>query len=552
MKETITRKITAALMVFVMFFLVPAIPAAAQSQSTRVAGVYYASNYGKWNAIVDQGNAATGTASITLRSASVSLPDGTNIIPFAVNVRITINDGANQETITPTSVSGCTFGALLSSCIVTASFVNTHGSGVQVISGSFGLDEAIAAAQANGGGSVVVDSSYGGTDATIAAAIPYQLVAIQDLRSGVPQYWTPTQTVSTALAAPATLVAGTAGIAVAGAGSVAGLYTNANPYVACVAYVDIMGNEGPCSASFSFTPASGTTNSIGFVAPIASTGAVGYTIYISLTNGTYNLSYQVPITSTICGLTKLETTTPACAVANATYGQSAANAIVSALTVNTAPLHLLATTASTTAAYIGQPSGRTTYAYGPHTNAGSAGITIAQLAFPISTAPATTVPTVLGTIPIPPGFMNKVGRQIRICGQATNASGGTATVQNIELLWDAAGSNTAGAPVIVGQMQITATQASTPENYQFCETLQTTVSGAGVTAGSLMAMGVFNTSEAAGTLHSSGPDIKAAAVGSLNLAGSGGNTQRIHIVWLHTTGTDAAGTTLNLTTIEVL
>jgi hypothetical protein len=318
-----------------------------------------------------------------------------------------------------------------------------------------------------------------------------------------------------------------------------------------------MGNEGPCSADFSAaTAGTGTTNQIGFKAPAASTGAVGYTAYISLAGGTYNLTYQVPLTSTVCTLTKIETVTPACAVTNATYGQIGSNAIVSALTVNSAPLHLLATTASTTAAYIGTPSGRTVYAYAPHgmsQAAAAAGWTTSQQAYAISPAPATTVPTVIGTLPVPIGAMNFPGATLRVCGQATNASGGTATVQNIEILWDAAGSDTTGAPVIIGQMQITVTQASSPENYQFCWTGQTTVSGAGVTAGSIMPVnGVFCTSEAAGTLHSCGPDVKAAAVGSLNLAGTGGNTQRVHIVWLHTTGTDAAGTTLQGATIEVL
>lgn len=128
--------------------------------------------------------------------------------------------------------------------------------------------------------------------------------------------------------------------------------------------------------------------------------------------GSYNLTYQAPLTSTTCTLTTIETVTPACAVANATYGQTGSNAIISALTVNTAPLHLLATTASTTAAYIGTPSGRTTYAYGVHSTLGPLGIVTSQQAFAISPAPATTVPTVIGTIPIPIGFMNQARRTI--------------------------------------------------------------------------------------------------------------------------------------------
>jgi hypothetical protein len=56
----------------------------------------------------------------------------------------------------------------------------------------------------------------------------------------------------------------------------------------------------------------------------------------------------------------------------------------------------------------------------------------------------------------------------------------------------------------------------------------------------------------AGSLGNCGGDVIVSATGSLNLAGTGGNTQRIHIVWLHTTGTDANGVTLQGATVEVL
>jgi hypothetical protein len=67
--------------------------------------------------------------------------------------------------------------------------------------------------------------------------------------------------------------------------------------------VDIAGNEGPCSATASFTNV--TVKAIDVGTPAAATGAVGYTIYLSLSGGTYAQAFQVPITSSICTMTTL-------------------------------------------------------------------------------------------------------------------------------------------------------------------------------------------------------------------------------------------------------
>jgi hypothetical protein len=565
MKQLNYSKTFVALALVLLTIFTPLEPLQAQQSNPQPAfeGKYVATDYNYGGAgsntpgalTIDSGGSGTGAQTYTLRvNAFITLPrlGGRKFMPLAVNAPILI-DG---DPVTPSAVS-CSTPDQPGTCSITATVAAVHGAGSRITSGTFGLQEALNDSFQSGGGSVIVDplwTASGGTNAILTAATPYSNVVIEDKRVGT-QYWSATQTTATVLAAPTTLVAATAGFGVNGANFTGGAYTGSSTYIACIAYVDIMGNEGPCSATFTIaTSGALTTDQIGFTAPAASTGAVGYTIYIDLAGGTYNLTYQVPLTSTVCTLTKLETVTPACAVANTTYSQTGSGAVVSALTVNTAPLHLLATTASTTSAYIGTPSGRTTYGYAPHTlNGAMFGLLPTQQPYAIAVAAGSTVPEVIGTIPIPIGLMNQVGRAIRVCGQATNAGANTATVENIELLWDAAGSNTAGAPVIVGQMQITVTQVGTAENYQFCETLQTTVSGASVTAGSLEPIsGVLNLSEAAGTLHSSGPDVKAAAVGSLNLAGTGGNTQRIHVIWLHTTGTDGAGVTLQGLTVELI
>jgi hypothetical protein len=527
-------------------------------------GTYYASAFFQAEGRVLSGNTSTGSQSIIIVPngsggiGGVTLHDGT-VLPlqnmFNTGNPLIIDYGqANQETVTPTAVSigSCPAGNLgvgsaVQCATITGTFSNTHGQSAVVRDGGFGVGLASSFANNIGGGVVVVDSVWtqlGGTDATLTAAAPYGNVSIEDLRAGASQFWTPAQTTSTLLAAPATLVNATAGFSVAGANLTGGTYTGSSSYITCIAYVDVMGNEGPCSATFTIaTSGSASTDQIGYTAPAASTGAVGYTIYISLAGGTYNLTYQVPLTSTVCTLTKIETVTPACAVTNATYGQTGSAAIVSALTVNTAPLHLLVTTASTTSAYIGTPSGRTTYAYAPTGTLNGSGLTATQQAYTVAAATATTVPGVIATIPVPIGSMNKVGRTLCIAGQATEASAGsTATVQNIEFLWDAAGSDTAGAPVIIGQEQLTATLVTANAdfwNFQGC--FQATIVGAGVTAGTVRDIdGRVVSTYGAGVLGNTGTDVLG-AVGSLNLAGTGGNTQRIHVVWLHTTGTDAAG-----------
>ena len=528
---------------------------------SRIAGVFAASqyNYPSQNNYVTIGNSATGSATITVAVAAVKLPDGRTIYPYANVVPIIVGGPTNMELVTPTTVSNCysltTPGQ--GTCQITATFANTHGFGDPVQSASGGAAEATWDAFNAGGGVVVIDNQWAGgvitgctncyasANAALTSIPVFGTVSLWDTRTGFGQAWTAAGN-ATILAAPTTLTATTVGFGINGANTTSGTYNGASTYHYCIAYVDPMGNEGPCSADFSAaTAGTGSTNQIGLSAPAASTGAVGYTVYISLAGGTYNLTYQVPLTSSVCTLTKIETVTPACAVANTTYNQSGSAAIVSALTVNTAPLHLLATTASTTAAYIGTPSGRTVYAYAPTGTTSSQGLTSVQQAFTVAAATASTVPGVVATIPVPIGSMNFLGRTLCVEGQATIASAGTtATVQNIEFLWDAAGSNTAGAPVIVGQLQMTVTGVgSLAEFYGFHECFTTTVTGSGVTAGSLTGNGgLLNYVEGAGTLHSAGTDVlSASAVGSLNLAGTGGNTQRLHAVWLHTTGTDGAG-----------
>jgi len=533
------------------------VPALAQNPNypSAAAGRVMASEYSKWS--VHALNAvAVGSAQMLVDNCYVSVgTENRKVFPFAINVPVTIIDGANTENVTPTAIlaptvaTGPSTGPNPFQCGFTATFANAHTAQVSVASNDGGLEEAINDAIARNIGIVTLDPTSQISATQMAAALVYPAVQIEDLRNPGVTYWNGVASGTTTLPAPTTLTAVTA---LPSATPVGGYGTGT--YHLCVAYVDIMGNEGQCSADFS--EAGLATGSFIFTPPAASAGAVGYEIYISLTSGTYALAYRVPLTSSICTLTTLEKTIAACAVANTLYGQNGATATVTAITVNTARLAVGLGGTSTTADYVGNSASRTTYIYAPSTHPAIPGLQSTYTAFAGATAPATTVPAVLGTVQLPAGFMNYVGRTIRLCGLFTEASAGsTSTVTEVEFLWDADGSNTTGAGVIIHGPRTTSTlPGSAADQWYFCQNLKTTVSGAGVTAGSIQAGAGFlsETSGANGTATAVGwgnaPTVGAAAVGSLNLAGEA----RIDITYLHTTGTDGAAPTLTDLTLEVL
>jgi hypothetical protein len=554
--------------------LLAATGALAQQPSplSRVGGTFYATAYGSWSARVISGNTTTGAGTSIIVSAPSGLNDGSTppiqnlLSPVFLNP-IKVNDN-NSETVTPTAITiapcpagNVGVGGSQNCATITGTFNNTHGASAYVISGTFGLQEAINSAATSSntyGGAVVVDSAWtaaGGTTAMLSAAIVQPDVIIEDLRGFAPQYWTP-QGGATAIAAPAVLTAVTA----LPSATPVGAYGTGTYYM-CVAYVDIMGQEGACSPTFS--QAGLATGSFIFTAPAASTGAVGYTIYISLTSGTYQLAYKVPlvtqptvigsypVSNGVCTLTTVETITPACSVANTVYGTSAATATVTAITVNTSPIDPQVTTVSTTSVYTPNAGGRTTYAYVPGSHFGTPGLVAASLPFTISAADTTTTPSVLGTLNIAPGLMNFVGRTIEVCGKATTTAS-TATIGSIQFQWDAFGQNTAGKGVQIGNLGLTpVTPFATTAVYTFCEQFMTTVASASATGGSINTIGGYiNTSGVATAAagQGAGSDSTIGEVGTLNLA----DDARLNVIYVHTNGTDGTALTLQDLTIKVL
>ena len=560
------KVIVTALLVFALGLGLPfiSIPSARaqQVESSVGFGMRDAYTYNFPGVRINAGPIAAGTpASFQLTNATVRLPDGRTIVPFFVGEHVRIGAGSQQENVTLTAVSGCYNGAPQGNCTISGNTVNQHGQGDIVTSATIGAEEAMYDAFLNGGGQIALGSYWsgaGGTTAMIVAAPVFPNVTFMDLTKGSVQYWNPVAGPAV-LATPATLTAVTA----LTSATPVGTFTATN-YNMCIAYVDIFGQEGNCSVSF--VNAGSATSSWIFTAPAASAGAVGYTIYIGLTGaGAGTLQYKVPLVTQptvigatpvangVCTLTTLESVTPACAVANTTYNQSGATATVSAITVNTSPIQPYSTVISTTSIYIPNPGGRTTYTWAPGSHIGIPGLPAQELAFPITAAAGTVVPAVLGTINLPPSFLNITGKTLRVCGEAS-ATASAATIVDIQFQWDSMGQNTAGKGVLIADQTATpVAPLATAGHATFCQDFTTTVPSAAVTGGTINHTNSFGgvgglTLVAPGALADAMTGATNGGVGSLNLAVD----SRINIIYLHTTATDGAGWILQNVSLQLI
>lgn len=235
------------------------------------------------------GNANTGSSSVTVITPITVTQGGTPLSPIAVGSSITIGNAAGQETVTVTgvgtpSLSGFSQGT--GSVSVTASFTLLHGPQENVASATFGLQEAINRANANGGGIVVINASWyaaGGTTAIVQASVlPTNFsVSIEDL-AGDGAVWVNGPTSTTVLAVPATATSAV----VATQAAITGTWAASTTHVV-FAYVTASGGITLTSADYSFTPT--LNKAIGGSGPIAATGAVGYLVFMGTT------AWKVPV-----------------------------------------------------------------------------------------------------------------------------------------------------------------------------------------------------------------------------------------------------------------
>jgi hypothetical protein len=128
----------------------------------------------------------SGVQTLLLETGLMILTDGSSFGPLATNAPVLVGGGSNQETVTPTSVTN-NGSQIYNTAGFTANFANAHGTGDPVASATFGLQEALNACLAYGGGLVIVDASWGaagGTTAMITAATIPAGVTLSDNRTG--------------------------------------------------------------------------------------------------------------------------------------------------------------------------------------------------------------------------------------------------------------------------------------------------------------------------------------------------------------------------------
>ena len=277
----------------VFALLVLALGVTAQNR-TKFAGERNATGYaygiapGVASLQISTGTAA-GAGTITLSNGFATNSAGEVFYPLTTNAPIAVGYGATRDVVTPSAVSGCTTLAAYT-CTVTATFTYAHGVGEPVMSGTVGLQEAINLQQAAGGGGVDVDTTWsqlGGTSAMLTAAAPYSAVWINDNRGSATQaYWSVQPSTLSLLAVPAVLSAATIA-----SGTTLGTWTAADTYF-CMTYVDALGGESGCSATYDVTLTTVVAVNVTAAASPASTGAVGWRLYAG---ATYAAAYLLPI-----------------------------------------------------------------------------------------------------------------------------------------------------------------------------------------------------------------------------------------------------------------
>lgn len=479
--------------------------------------------------IIDIGSNTTGSAStVTVRFGSVTAGDGKTFSPLNVNAPILVGGPTNQETVTPSAVS-CSTPAIYDTCQVTATFTKTHGQGESISSGSVGLQEAIniqSAAIPVGGGLVAIESgwvTYGGTTSIITSAAALSDVAIVDNRGGATQqYWTMQPTTLTTLAVPTTLTSSTVTFQTSPAGTFA-----SSAYYLCLTYIDALGGEGPCSATYNATPGAGSS-SMTVTSPAASTGAVGWRMYAG---ASYNAAYLLPITSSICTLTTLESVLPACAIgAGATF--------LTAPTTTTT-LRPNAQTSPTVNVNLPYAQGHTTFGYEP---TGTLPLPFQTDYGPFTAFGSTTSGQVdvIGGLNLPAGYLNQIGRAVRISGKIA-ATVNTAAVPTVTISLGWVAGTTAGAPVAVCTNTGAAYGSSAAFNLTFDCTLTTNALGA--SAATIMTKGLMQYNVAAGGAAGvTTIDTGTAAIASLGLS----EQNTVYVSYTSGSGTSSAVQLLDL------
>lgn len=269
---------------------------------TVVGGRAIASSFGQYK--VHSLNAtASGAASMTLDSCYVA--QGANNVPqfpFATNVKITIVDGANTESVTPSAVTTPTpntsGGPNPYNCSLTATFSNAHNTGASIISADDGAMEAANFLQSTGG-LVVLDPSVPSGVSVTAFTGTFANVTFEDLRSGDPVFFV-TPANGTAYAASNSVGLGLPAVYSCGTVAAAGACANTAPTKASHAITGIATLASNTSTITGIAPAFTSSSTYFCVAndittranPVQAVPASGSTVTFTNTTGaTDNISF---------------------------------------------------------------------------------------------------------------------------------------------------------------------------------------------------------------------------------------------------------------------
>lgn len=381
-----------------------------------------------------------------------------------------------SEVATPTSTTQSS-----ASCSFAATTVNSHTS-FTLISGTAGLQEAIISQQQSTPTFAVMLDKYwyqliaalpttptAQTGANIIATVTGNAnVSIVDTTQSpwVTYAWNGTKyaplsttggvafTTVTPVSAPTALSTAAATNGLITTATTGGTIPASSTYRLAATYVTAPGGETAISTDSASTATiatgSGTaTNTITVTSPAASTGAVGWRIYMSAASGA-SLSEILYVSSCVSASTGQTVLNGVCAIGS--------NAVITAVLTGTATIPAISSAFVTP-----QP-------------------TSVISAIPLSYPPFTNVATIsaaatgtLGEVNLPAGFLNTLGRTIEVCGTGfgtTNGTPGTLTVAT----------TLASIPGVTSITPFTAvsgtTTASAVVNFTFCEWITTTAVGA--------------------------------------------------------------------------
>ena len=331
----------------------------------------------------------------------------------------------------------------------------------------------------------------------------------------------------TAVSAPALISNASTTYSILTTATTGGTIPASSTYRLCATYVTALGGETGCSAdttsaSTIATGGSIATNTITVTSPAAATGAVGWRLYMTAASGT-TLTEILYTPTGLCatpatGQTSLN---GVCAIGSSATITAIVTGKAKVPAVSSA---FLPTSASTS------PLQNVLTSYPPFANTGA-----------VTTGTATTI----GVVNLPAGYLNTLGRTIRICGAGvvnTTSAGGTLTLST----------NLASVPGVTSITPFTVISptiagSALAVNFTFCQTWTTAATG---TAGSIEAHGNVDYTVAATAVSSPAQDNAVAVVGTLDLTAQ--DQIEIVVTGASSEAISSSGAQLRQLTVEVL